>query len=649
VKITIDNLDGNGAVDYTASLSGAAPLTIERKLNQPSSCIFSVAPGSLAIPASGARVVVTADNGVFLFTGYAIAAPARLYAGMETTGPAYVLQVSCMSDEIVLDARVSGKTIECVATSAGDLLTKLTTRATTEVLPMSGDATSTKIGGFQPLAGKSWSENVGALGNAARACYRVVNNNLIFENIGDQVHTLAESDGSFNRGAFKGERTRLAVNDVTVCGKEEPQAYVTEIFEGDGVTSVFQLNETPLLEKSTLLFDTFSAGAIDPQSWVVVDGGGHVSLTSRGLTLGGGQGAGGTSSVSAVDAVEMGGVLLAELSGLEVDSLGEGYFAGLSSGTISPTNFVAGFHVRPNGTSMVVAPMVLGVEAGATATLQTGHTYTLRLRFHCKDRQRVLQSYSAGGVNGAIQLGGQVLNAGANLVMEVQESTGGAQFPVAVLYDGSVTQVPASCTPVVVDSVSFLGSVASFELTRPGEVWVSCTATGSAAATQRLGASAQTSQAKVSSTGRLSFYPGNVPTSGTVIRAYYRIGGRAVARMMVPASTPVSSLILTAEHPVTRSSADCENAALALLSTSTWADGAWKGSYTCWNAHQIADMWPGDVLDVEALSANMSAELLLRSVRIRSTSCVPELLSYAVTFVNEWAEALSLKMSESAL
>jgi hypothetical protein len=648
VKITIDNLDGNGGLDYTASLSGATPLTIERKLNQPSRCTFNIARASIAVPASGARVVVTADNGAVLFTGYAIAAPARVYVGMGTTGPAYVLQVSCMSDEIVFDARVSGKTIECVATSAGDLLTKITGRATNQVVPVSGDATSTRIGGFQPLAGKSWSENVGALGNAARACYRVVNNNLVFENVGGQVHTLAESDGSFNRGAFKGERTRLAVNDVTVCGKEEPQAYVTEIFEGDGVTSVFQLNETPLLEKATLLFDTFSGGAVDPQSWVVVDGGGHISLTTRGLTLGGGQGAGGTSSVTAVDAVEMGGVLLIELGGLEVDSLGEGYFAGLSSGTVSPANLVAGFHVRPNGTTTVVAPMVLGVESGATMTLQTGHTYTLRLRFHCKDRQRALQSYSAAGANGPIQLGGQTLTAGADLVMEVQETTGGAQFPAVVLYDGSVTQAPPSCTPVVVDSVSFLGSVASFELMRPGEVWVSCTATGSAAATQRLGASAQTSQAKVSSTGRMSFYPGNVPASGTAIRVNYRIGGRAVARMIVPASSPISSLILTAQHPVTRTSADCENAALALLATSTWTDGAWKGTYTCWNPHQTADMWPGDLLDVEAPSADMSTELLVRSVQIRATSCVPELLSYAVTFANEWAEALSLKMSEGA-
>jgi hypothetical protein len=648
VKVTIDNLDGNGALDYTPSLSGAEPLTIERKLNKPSSCTLSLAPGSLAVPASGARVAVNADNGTVLFTGYSIAAPARVYAGMGTTGPAYVLQVSCQSDEILFDARVSEKTIECVATTAGDLLAKMTGRATTQVVPVSGDATVTPIGGFQPLAGKSWSENAAALANAARASYRVVNDAVRLETIGDQVHTLAESDGSFDRGSFRGERARLAVNDVTVCGKEEPQAYVTEIFQGDGITSAFQLGETPLLEKATLLFDTFAGSGLDPQRWTVIDGGGHVSLTSRGLTLGGGQGAGGTSSVTAVDVVEMGGVLLIELSGLEVDALGEGYFAALASSNVSATNLIAGFHVRPNGTSMVVAPMVLGAEAGATATLQTGHTYTLRLRFHCKDRQRALQSYSAGSANGPVSLGGQTLSAGADLVMEVQETTGGAQFPVVLLYDGSISQAPASCIPVVVDSVSFLGSIASFELTRPGDVWVSCTATSSAAATQRLGASAQTSQAKITGTGRMSFYPGYVPVSGTIIRANYRIGGRAVARMTMAGASPVSSLILTAEEPVTRTSADCENAALALLSTSTWSDGAWKGTYACWNPQQTADVWPGDLLGVEAPSADISTGLLVRSVQIRATSCAPELLRYAISFANEWVEALSLKMREGA-
>jgi hypothetical protein len=648
VKVTIDNLDGNGTLDYTHALSGAEPLTIERKLNQPSRCTLRLAPGGLATPASGARVVVNADNGTILFTGYAIAAPARVYAGMGTTGPAYVLELSCVSDEVLFNARVSERTIECVATTAGDLLTKLTGRATTQVVPVSGDATRMPIGGYQPLAGKSWSENAAALANAARACYRVVNEAVLFASIGNQVHQFAESDGSFDRGAFRGERARLAVNDVTVCGKEEPQAYVTEIFEGDGITSEFQLGEAPLLEKATLLFDTFTDRGVDPQKWVVSDGGGHISLMSRGLTLGGGQGDGGTSSVSAVDAVEMGGVLLLELTGLEVDGLGEGYFAALASGTLSPANLIAGFHVRPNGTSTVVAPMVLGAEAGATATLQSGHTYTLRLRFHCKDRQRALQSYRAGSASGTVSLGGDTLIAGADLVLEIQETTGGAQFPVVVLYDGSINQAPVSCTPVVVDSVSFLGSVASFELTRPGDVWVSCTPSGSAAATERLGASAQTSQAKMTSTGRMSFYPGYVPAAGTIIRVYYRIGGRGVARMAVAGASPVSSLIVTAEEPVTRTSADCENAALALLSISTWADGAWKGTYTCWNPHQTADVWPGDLLAVNAPSAEISTGMLVRSVEIGATSCAPELLRYAITFANEWAEPLSLKMGEGA-
>jgi hypothetical protein len=146
----------------------------------------------------------------------------------------------------------------------------------------------------------------------------------------------------------------------------------------------------------------------------------------------------------------------------------------------------------------------------------------------------------------------------------------------------------------------------------------------------------------------MSFYTGYVPAAGTVVRVNYRIGGRAVARMTVPASSPVSSLILTAEHPVTRTSADCENAALALLSTSTWSDGAWKGTYSCWNPQQSADIWPGDLLQVEAPSADLSSQLLVRSVAIRATSCAPELLRYTVAFANEWAEALSLKMNEGA-
>ena len=176
---------------------------------------------------------------------------------------------------------------------------------------------------------------------------------------------------------------------------------------------------------------------------------------------------------------------------------------------------------------------------------------------------------------------------------------------------------------------------------------MSCTATGSAAASQRLGASAQTSQAKLSSSGRLTFYPGYVPATGTLVRTSYRIGGRAVARMAA-ASGIESSLIVTAEHPMTRSSQDCENAAMAILSASSWVNGAWQGSYKCWNPHLTADVWPGDVLDMEVPSAGISTELVVRSVQIQATSCAPEMLNYTMEFANEWAAPLSLTLAEGA-
>ncbi len=649
MKITIDNFDGRGAVDYCGALSGPSSVVIERRLNQPSRCEVTLLAGVLPAPANGARVIAASDDGTILFTGYQTAAPEFLYEGEATTGPAYRLRVSCASDELLLDATVSRHVVECVATSAGTLLQRLSARTDAGAgLATTGDALSIEVGGFQPRTGKSWSSNVGELATAAHAAYKVENGVIELNSLGGRVHVLSEADGTLDRSAFRGARVRPAVNDVTVYGKEEPQAYVCEVFQGDGITSVFQLGEAPLLERSSLLTDTFNAAHIDPHVWSVNDGGGHVTLTSRGLTF-----AGGTNntpcSVSAVDTVEMGGVLTLELGGLVVDALGEGY-VGLASGSLQSSNIFAGFHLRPNGGAMVAVPVVQGVEAGSSATLQIGHSYSLRLRFHCKDRQRALQTYSAGSTGSATRLGGQRTNAAADLVMEIQETTAGGLLPAAVLYDGSVTMTPTLCTPVAMSSVNFLGSIASLDLTRPGDVWVRVANGGSAPVTQRLGVAGQSAQAKVSSSGRLSFYPGNTPPAGSVISIYYRLGGRAVARMAGAAATAAatSSVIVTASHPETRSSADCENAALALLSVATWPEGAWKGSYSGWSPQLPADVWPGDLLQVNAPSMGVSTQLLVRSVEVRGSSCVPEALHSTVSFANEWAEPVALRLAEGA-
>jgi len=88
----------------------------------------------------------------------------------------------------------------------------------------------------------------------------------------------------------------------------------------------------------------------------------------------------------------------------------------------------------------------------------------------------VFQSYKAGSALVRFRWAARRWLREADLVLEVQENYRRSALSCRRLSDGSVTQyrqVHSSSG----GSVSFLGSVASFEMTRPGEIWVSCTAT----------------------------------------------------------------------------------------------------------------------------------------------------------------------------
>ncbi len=77
MKITI------AGQDYTAALDAARPLTIERKLNEPTLCLLRLSlpsNGSLAIPVRNASLAVTGDDGTSYFTGYIAVSPLPEYA-----------------------------------------------------------------------------------------------------------------------------------------------------------------------------------------------------------------------------------------------------------------------------------------------------------------------------------------------------------------------------------------------------------------------------------------------------------------------------------------------------------------------------------------------------------------------------------------
>jgi hypothetical protein len=93
VRITIDNLDGRGAVDYTDAVSVAGPITVQRALNAPSRCTAEIVLGvdGLAVPVRRGRVVVTSIVGAVLFTGYLATEPVRAWAGQASQGAVYTL------------------------------------------------------------------------------------------------------------------------------------------------------------------------------------------------------------------------------------------------------------------------------------------------------------------------------------------------------------------------------------------------------------------------------------------------------------------------------------------------------------------------------------------------------------------------------
>src|ERR1700679_3578564 len=100
MKITIQGQD------YTAALDAARPLTIDRKLNEPSLCQLWLSlptSGSLATPVRDQYLAVTGDDGTPYFTGYIAVGPLPEYAGVAFEGPRYRIAIQAVSDELLLD------------------------------------------------------------------------------------------------------------------------------------------------------------------------------------------------------------------------------------------------------------------------------------------------------------------------------------------------------------------------------------------------------------------------------------------------------------------------------------------------------------------------------------------------------------------
>jgi hypothetical protein len=284
-------------------------------------------------------------------------------------------------------------------------------------------------------------------------------------------------------------------------------------------------------------------------------------------------------------------------------------------------------------------------------TLLNGHAYTLRIRLHCAEAQRILQTYYAR-VDGTVQgFGDGVVAAPMSLVFELQDLGVSSNTPATVLYDGAVASSPASCSFVAVNSVQMFGSMGYCRVTQTGSTWVVSTLADGTRMTRLIGIAGEGVDCTVSATGAVTFLAGRIPVAGELVTIAYRGRQRAVARLQDAASVAAEasgSVPGTAQwmgrvvSPPARSTADCEQAALAVLSFSSSRAAAIAGTYETVNP---ADIWPGDVLAI-----NRGGEVLnvvVRRVQIADGCAWPEVLTYRIDFANDWAEGLGLKLSEA--
>ena len=476
MTLIIDNLNGLGPIDYTTAIAADAPFSITRTLNAPSilTGLLQLSPNQAA-PTRRARVTLTAANGTTLFTGYLATEPAALYAGTATTGPVFRYKFSAISDEWLLDKQPLPYLGNALATPAGNALLSLTSRVEGGLFTTTGVAAGRAIGVFSPIRSETWSANAGTLANAAYSSYRVVAGALSFQPAGNTTHALNFDNGTATFSALNLAQVKELANDVTLSGDTEPAAYISETFAGDGVTTVFQLAEAPFRATATaartLVTDSFNESVIDTQIWSVADPGSHLSLGGAGLILSGGNGYDGQTTLTALDAVEIAGSLLLEAGGFQLSGANQGVICGLFNGAISVASCVAGYNIRNSGGTTLLTPLINGVEAGTTFTVVTGHVYTLRIRLHCPEQQRLLQTFYCMADGIVESLGGGTTPSAASLVFDILDTGNASNTPATILYDGSttapITSTPASCTFAAVDCVQLFGSMAYVRVTRP--------------------------------------------------------------------------------------------------------------------------------------------------------------------------------------
>jgi len=665
MKLTIDNLQGQGPQDYSGALDATKPATVERKLNQPAELQFSLLANSsgFVIPVTGARVILVKANGSYVFTGYVIAAPQYEYLGWGEQSPVYRYNVAALSDEALLDQKALPNRSPFVDRSAGNALEQLAQ----DLLP--GRFNASAVQGVDTLAvyavnpQKDFSFHATEIAVAVRASFRTMDGGLILAPVGANAYPLNESDANFSPGGLWLTSPNLLVNELTVIGQDEPQAYVRDYFSGDGESLKFYLSQTPFAQTRPAIIDEEYLGpSLDPTTWVMNDPSSAVSVVAQTLQIAGGAGVDGQTTVSFIEQIELGGALELQHGDVNFTASSQGVLGGLYAGAISEAGCLAGFQITPSGAGSTIQALISGSATGPVIATTPGHRYFFTSYLYSMEVYRTGETYHSSLHPAGSGWGGAAVAADVRFVLEVQDidpsNPASLVAPATVLYDNVITAAPGFCTYALVDAASMQCSIAYTYVSHLSLASVRTALPSASYVTQLVGALSDGAACEITSDPSLDFYPAYVPALNELIVASYRGSGPAVARIRNAAS--VASLengaddgtrgaVRVAKTPGARTDVDCENAALAILDDATGS--AWSGSYATWSDFlpgAAGDIFPGDAILVNVPSRGASFTAIVREVEIQLVDPADDRGFYTIGFANDLAAPLGIEYETSA-
>jgi hypothetical protein len=660
MKLRIDNLDGFGPRDYTSSIDGAHSPQVIRKLNQPSELRFSLVADStnFVVPVTGARVTLGLTNGQDVFTGYLMHAPVFEYLGWGERGPMYRYDLVAQSDEGLLDEKRLPDRCPFLDRSAGDALRQLTQDLLPGVFDTSAVQNLDTLAWYASDPQKTWSQHAAEIAVQARASYRMLNGALIFAPLGATAYSLNETDSTFCPEGLKLQPVDGLINDVTVIGQSEPQAYVKDYFIGDGITLKFYLSQPPFTKASKTVFDEeYINSSLDPTRWNLTDPAHVISVSGGKLQIAGGTGVDGATTVVFTEKIELGGALVMQHGDVMFNAASSGVLGGLYPGTVSIAGCLAGFQFTPNGSQSNIQALVNGAGTGAPVTTVTGHHYLLTTRLYSQEIYRRRQTFHSSVHPAGSGIGGAVVGANVRIVLELHDiDPANPVTQVAastVLYDGVVQGAPDFCTYALANAASLQCAIAFTRLIEAVDTEVRSALPGQGYITEIVGSQREGAECVITSSSALEFYPQYAPAANQLIEVHYRGRGPALARVTNPASIAAQQrgidnglhgAVRHVKEPPARTAVDCETAALALLDDTTGP--AWTGEYDVWSDFlpgNAGDIFPGDALTVAVPSRGAAFSAIVNEVEMTIRDLQGEHLSYKIKFANDATKALAFE------